>query len=132
MPNRLKLCTCALLLLDFVVILARSIGLVLVNTLARILLAAKTPILALTVTHRKFVVSKIRMTDLSGLNPWSRILVWPSPDYQPGEEGLIDERGAAVHTKMSMAQPCRDTSGGWDPNPISHLPRPMFVSAEPT
>jgi hypothetical protein len=103
MPNRLKLCTCALLPLDLVVILARTIVLVLVHTLARMLVPAKTPALVLTVTHRKFVVSKFRMTDLPGLNPWSRILVWPSPDYQPGEVGLIDECGAAVRSVDQVA-----------------------------
>jgi hypothetical protein len=34
-------------------------------------------------------------------------------------------RMIVIHTKMSLAQPCRDMSGGWDPNPISRLPRPM-------
>jgi hypothetical protein len=51
--------------------------------------------LALTIAHRKFVISKIRITDLPMLNPWSRILVLPSPDYKPGDEGLLDECRAA-------------------------------------
>jgi hypothetical protein len=34
---------------------------------------AKIHVLVLTVTHRKFVVSKIRMTDLPVMNPWPRI-----------------------------------------------------------
>jgi hypothetical protein len=42
-----------------------------VPTHARMFVAAKTPVLALTVTHRKFVVSKVRMSDV--LNPWSSI-----------------------------------------------------------
>jgi hypothetical protein len=37
-----------------------------------------------------------------------------------------------IHTKMSMAQPCRDMSSGWDPKPTSSLSGPMFASAEPT
>jgi hypothetical protein len=38
------------------------------------------PALVLIVTHRKFVVSKTRMTDLSMMNPWPQISVRPSPD----------------------------------------------------
>jgi hypothetical protein len=56
LPIRLKLCSFALLPLEFVVILARTIVLV---------------------TRRKSVISKIRMTDLPVLNPCSRIFSVP-------------------------------------------------------
>jgi hypothetical protein len=59
------------------VILARIIVLVLMHALARVLVLAKTPVLALTVAHRMVVVSKIRLTDLPVLNPLSRIFSVP-------------------------------------------------------
>jgi hypothetical protein len=35
-------------------------------------------------------------------------------------------RMIVIHTKLSIAQPCKDMSGGWDPNPTSRRqPRPM-------
>jgi hypothetical protein len=73
LPDSLKLCACPLLSLDLVVILARTIVLVPMHALVRMFVPARTPVLALTVTCRKFVVSKIRMTDLLVLNPCSRI-----------------------------------------------------------
>ena len=73
------------LLLEYV-ILARIIVLLLMHALARMLVLTKMPVLALTVAHRKFAVSKIRMTDLPVLNPWSRI-VCLSLNYQPVDEG---------------------------------------------
>jgi hypothetical protein len=84
-------CVCALLVLTLVVILARTIVL-----LARMLFSTKTTVV-LTVTHRKFVVSKTRMRYIPVRNPWPPIssepvtgfLVSPSPDYQPGDEKAI-------------------------------------------
>jgi hypothetical protein len=32
------------------------------------------------------------------MNPWPRISVSPSLDHQPGDKGLLDEHGAAVHS----------------------------------
>ena len=34
-------------------------------------------------------------------------------------------RMIVIHTNLSLAQPCRDMSGGWDPNTIVRQPRPM-------
>jgi hypothetical protein len=59
------------------VILARIIVLVPMHAFARTLVLAKTPVLALTIAYRKFVVSKIRITDLPVLNPWSWIYSVP-------------------------------------------------------
>jgi hypothetical protein len=98
--NRLKLCACALLPLELIVFLALTIGLVLMHALARMLAPAKTPVFVLTVTHRKFGLSDIWMKDLPVLNPWSRILVCPSPDYQTGDEGLLDACGAFVRVSI--------------------------------
>jgi hypothetical protein len=61
-------CACALLPLALVVIFARTIVL-----LAGMLVPAKMPVIVLIVSHRKFVVSKIRMTDLPVINPRPRI-----------------------------------------------------------
>jgi hypothetical protein len=38
---------------------------------------AKTPTLAITIAQRKFMVSKIRMTDLPVMNPWYQIFSVP-------------------------------------------------------
>ena len=55
LPNRLKLCACALLPLHLVVILAPTMVLVPMHTHANIVVPAKTPVL---------VLSKTRMADL--------------------------------------------------------------------
>jgi hypothetical protein len=34
-------------------------------------------------------------------------------------------RMVVIHTKLGLAQACRDMSGGWDPNLTLRLPRPM-------
>jgi hypothetical protein len=34
-------------------------------------------------------------------------------------------RMIAIHTNLSLAQPCKDMSGGWAPSPILRQPRPM-------
>jgi hypothetical protein len=91
--NDLTIRVFALLPLVLAEILARTIV-----PLARMPGPAKTPGLALTVAHRKFVVSKIRMTDLPVMNPRSRILVRSSPNYQSDDEGLLDECGAVVRS----------------------------------
>jgi hypothetical protein len=77
LPNRLKLCACTSLTLDFFGILARTTVPVSIYDVAGMFVPTKTPVLALAVTHRKFAVTKIRMTDLPVLNPWSRIFSAP-------------------------------------------------------
>jgi hypothetical protein len=57
--------------LELVVILVRT------NALARMIVPAKTPVLVLIVAHRKFVVSKTRMTDFPVMNPWAPIFSVP-------------------------------------------------------
>jgi hypothetical protein len=47
--------------------------LVSMHSSTRMLVPAKTPVLALTVAHRKFVFYEIRMTDFPVLHPWSRL-----------------------------------------------------------
>jgi hypothetical protein len=65
-------CACALLPLALVVVLGRTFVLP-----SRMLVAAKMPVLVLTVTNRKFVVSKIQMSDLPVMNPWPRLFSKP-------------------------------------------------------
>jgi hypothetical protein len=67
-PDRLNFCACASLPLDFVGILARKTIPVSIDALVEMFVPTKTSVLALTVTHRKFVVSKNRMTNLLVLN----------------------------------------------------------------
>jgi hypothetical protein len=59
---------------DLVVILARTIVLVPMYALARLLVPAKTPVIALTVAHSKIMVSRILIIDLPVRNTWSFIL----------------------------------------------------------
>ncbi len=69
LPNRLRMNV--LLPLDLAVILVPTYA------LARTLVSTKINVFALTVARSKFLVSKIRMTDLPVLNPWSRISSTP-------------------------------------------------------
>jgi hypothetical protein len=120
--NRLKLCTYALLPLELIVLLALTIGLVLMHALARMLAPAKT------VTHRKFGLSDIWMKDLPVLNPWSRILVCPSPDYQTGDEGLLDACGAVVRSvdQVALLSPAAESDSDTTASPT--LPMVETVS----
>jgi hypothetical protein len=38
---------------------------------------------------------------------------------------VLHARMVVIHTNLSLAQPVRDMSGGWEPIPASRLPRPM-------
>jgi hypothetical protein len=58
--------------LDFIGILARTTIPVSKHALEEMLVPTDTSVLALTVTHRKLVVSKNLMTNIPVLNPWSR------------------------------------------------------------
>jgi hypothetical protein len=116
--------------LELIVILALTIGLVLMHALARMLAPAKTPVFVLTVTHRKFVVSYIRMNDLPVLNPWSQILVCPLPDYQTGDEGLLDACRAVVQSvdQVALLSPAAESDSDTTASPTIQWWRPYLTT----
>jgi hypothetical protein len=81
-----------------------------------------------TVTHRNFVVSKIRMTDLPVLNPWSRIFSAPLTGLStfPGHS-VLQLRMRVVHYRVLVMMDCWMNAGQLsDVSSKSHYCHPLL------